>query len=869
MTKATRLGAIGLLVAGGAAAVGASTTKDTDGNNRVLSGSDTLKLVVQQVLTNTPGAVPGPTAPVSGNSTDGTYFVGGGQSVSDSAITANTQQISVGTASLKNTAYIGIKIDSENSGTNTLAIQGTTEALLLGLDGLSILANNTANGAPTAPSGLGLGLAVAGKSFIVNAHNADGSEDTTHAPTFPGSATGANANYGAVFDGTHWTYTLQSSIDVIRLIYGGLHHNGPSNIGDFNANSDVRRSLANQWESIFNTTTAVSGTKQLNHAYRRSDLAGTTNAFIALVGFGTRKLGTLTGNVSGTNKTTSPFANDAAAAGLTVGNATGAITLSKSDGTPVNNDPTANGPLGQYLALARNDVNQIVVNNAGSGDQLDLDPIRRPATHTGAKSIDLVASPGSAALSGTLGLVQTIFYPDTAGITQAQAYPTILADSGAFDFLSAGPGGFDTAPVGPTLAQNFLQPYWLSDGSSVTGGNVTTNHQQLNATGDHYVTVVVTKAKGARDPDVDIAVINDGDPANIHLATPPAQFYKHHYNNVTTLNNVPAVAYANDDGRAFNGPVRNDLTGAYVKDANNRELAAGWYKVRSLGAPVPATNAAFLPYAPNLQQTTSDFQTGALIAADPKSIGFTGRGVDTNTTGSAFNTVIQALWLSGDHAANVNFNSALSTPPTDQNVLNLLVNPDGSIHASPLDTAQGAAVYPLARRTYLATLVGFSENPPWSRAGKTRATGTDPGPGTYTFNPAAVASDTGPAVRGLQGEEYELAKAFGDSDHVGAAFLANGFIPLPPTSAYIYSAPPPPVNGVYALDYPELNSTAPTASFLATGAGATPGGTNRDATIVSPPVLKAYGVSSSAAGAPPTSPYPFHAPWPDPSFPAY
>ena len=484
--------------------------------------------------------------------------------------------------------------------------------------------------------------------------------------------------------------------------------------------------------------------------------------------------------------------------------------------------------------------------------------VRPPTRARGASTSSRRRAP--APLSGTLGLVQTIFYPDTPGITQAQAYPTILADPGAFDFLAAGPGGFDTAPVGPTLAGNFLQPYWLSDGSTVTGGNVTTHHQQLDATGAHFVTVTVTNAKGVRDPDVDIAVVNDGDPANIHLATPPAQFYKHHYNNVTVLNNVPAVAFANDDGRAFNGPVRNDATGAYVKDANNRELAAGWYKVRSLGSPVPTSNAAFLPYAPNLQQTTSDFQTGALIAADPKSIGFTGRGIDTNPAGSAFNGSISALWLSGDHAANPNFDATLSTPPTDQNVLNLLVNPDGSIHASTvLDTAQHAAVYPLARRTYLATLVGFTENPVWSAARG----------GSGTFNPAALASDGGPAVRGLQGQEYELAKAFGDSDHVGAAFLANGFIPLPPTSAYFGSAAAPPVNGVYALDYPENNLDAPNASFLATGPSATHGGANRDATIASPPVLKAYGTSTTAAGAPPTAPYPFHSPWPDPAFPTY
>jgi len=887
--KVSIISATGLLVVAGAAAVGASTSIDVNGNNRVISGSDTLKPVIQQILTNTPTAHPG-TGPAPTESTNGTYFVGGGQSVGDSAIGANTQQLSPGTASLRNTAYVGVSIDTDGDGVKELPIQGTTEALLLGLDGLSILGNSTATGAPAAPAGLGLGLAVAGKTFVVNSHNADGSENTAVPPSFPGSATGANANYGAFLDTDGlWKYTLQSSIDVIRLIYGGLHHNGTNGLGDVNANSDVRRSLVNNWGAIFNTTANVAAGTQLNHAYRRSDLAGTTNAFIALVGFGNapagpggvpasaaRGIGTLTGTSAGNARKTSPFANDAALAGLLTSNNTGVVNLKSPPSSAVQpnaqvtTDPTANSSLSVYLGLARNDVNSFIQNNAGTGDSLDLDPIRRPAQIRGLNSIDLVASNNTASVTavagqGTLGLVIPIFYPDTSNIAIAQTYPTILADPGAFKYVTTGASGADTAPVGPTSLGKSLQPYWLANGQGYPGGNVTTHFQRLAVSTDpgfdpahpHYITVTVTNAKGPRDPDVDIAVLNDGDPVNIQLAVSPDSFYTHHYNALSRFNNLPAAKFANDDGRSFNIPVRDDLTGAYLLDANGRELVSGFYKVRSVGLPSPASNVAFLPAAPNLTQTISDFQIGALVANDPQSIGFTGRGVDTNPAAAGFNTNIQALWLSGSSASG--FNSSLSTPPADQNVLNLLVNPDGSLHAAPLNTAQGAAVYPLARRTYLATLVGFTENPVWSLARG----------GSGTFNPAAAASDGQPAVRGLQGDEYELAKAFGDSDHVGAAFLANGFIPLPPRSQYVGSASPPPVDGVYALDYPELNSTHPNASFLATGAGATPGGTNRDATIASPPVLKPYGTSTAAAGAPPTAPYPFHTPWPDPAFPTY
>ena len=182
--KVSILCASSLLIAAGAAAVSASSDPDLNGNNRVLSGSDILVPVAKQLLANTPGAVPGPTQPdpVTGNSGDGTYYVGGGQSVGDAAIQANTQQISVGTASLKNTNFCKNSVtdgsvgwidsdgDTTTNGANAgsaakgkdLDVQGTTEALLIGLDGLAIYAHNTQGAGPTNS------LAVQGKQLIVH-----------------------------------------------------------------------------------------------------------------------------------------------------------------------------------------------------------------------------------------------------------------------------------------------------------------------------------------------------------------------------------------------------------------------------------------------------------------------------------------------------------------------------------------------------------------------------------------------------------------------------------------------------------------------------------------------------------------------------
>ena len=90
-TKILLLGAGGLLVAAGSGAIGASTTTDLDGNNRVLSGSDVFKafsndlisqfsfghdnLITTVDATRTPRN-PGAGPDTNGNSTDGTYYTG-------------------------------------------------------------------------------------------------------------------------------------------------------------------------------------------------------------------------------------------------------------------------------------------------------------------------------------------------------------------------------------------------------------------------------------------------------------------------------------------------------------------------------------------------------------------------------------------------------------------------------------------------------------------------------------------------------------------------------------------------------------------------------------------------------------------------
>ena len=917
-TRVLLLGAGGLLVAAGAGAIGALPT-DLTGNNLVLSGSDALKELANDALTQfsfghdnlitsvdptIPVKNPGAGVNSDGTSSDGLYYTGGGQSVGDSAIAANTQQLSVGTASLKSSTYafsagtgtaagsvgwINADGDGTTNGANTgagaggreLPIQGTTETLIVGLDGLTIL-GNTAQTAPpnglvvqgahltvhhyvpsdarffpaagsggsaaatgsswTLPGVTFLSTDVGGKIAVAGASNAVNNNIFTITSVTPPSTivtaqtpvnetfastvnvtvfssriyvvndsdtTYPNTAYGAVGG----VYTFNNSLDVIRLLYGGLHHDGPKNgstdpeQGTFDAGSDVRRSLADAWGTLFSGPVGNSSAK-LNHVWRRPDSAGVTNAFVALVNFGARGIGALTGTSTKTN----PFANSGDANGV---------------------NPTTGVPApGQFS------VNSTIKSNGGPGDFADFDPIRRPAAIGPNPAKAPVTTPVDleqvAEDDGTLGLVLTVFPPDGldgAVPTADPSFASKFCTAGKFDLLSpgfvpTGPTGTSPLPEGGPFSLSAFEPYFLDT-------SVTPNVKHYNC---------------------------------IARSTDPHPF------------GAPSPA----DNRVWNLAVRSDVDGHFFKDLSGRFLEhSGFYRIHT-----SLSNTLITPGTPASgdqvanKTLASDAQEGALVSADPFSLAFTGRGVDVA------NPLVTSLGLAGQASLGAagQFNPASASFPTDQNIKNLVITGN-------------TPVYPLARRLYVATLVGFTENPPWSEAGILAATGHDIGsagtfniaahafaPAKFTWNGSAVVPDPasvdlGPntAVRGLQGQEAQLARAFENSDHDAALASYWGFVPLPSVAeGYTTDFQGHPAGGVTAVDYPEdqgtgalpLNGAADTsnryAALHAISALAYPNANNEDATVVSPAdAVTPYSLNGSA----PPFPYaptrePAHLPWP-------
>jgi ABC-type phosphate transport system substrate-binding protein len=585
-----------------------SAANDADGNNIVLNGSDTLFEVTQAVLTACPTAV-----------TDGISYAGGGSGVGSGAMVANTQQVSPMSRALKTGEYCGVSIDYDNdttTGTNgkELAVQASTEDLMVGLDGIVIEANSI-NACTNQLAN--------GGTFQVT--------DTSGNPvtSCPGC------------DGTGH-YTLASSIDLLRLIYGGMHNDGTT----FDCNSNVRRTVVKDWNKLFSATCGTNNCPNgLTHAWRRSDLSGTTDAFVSLIGFGARGIGTLSTAPFNAARKVNPFCNGT--------DANTAPTVACAGITP--------SPCTSTQACDTNGF-CMPASFGGSMDFTDADPIRTPcATGDQVCNSGLNAN-GTAltAINGTLGLVLPILFPDNkVNIpTVADDYPLTNCSAGKFELVSSG-NNHEKCPGGPNFLGSCFQPFF-----------------QANTADTHHFACIAK--------------------SNAHATGTPSGL----------------------DGRAWNLPLKlNNAGGLYNVDANNREMIFSAFRIHTTTSVSGATS-------PTCQLGDDTAQIGCLVNADPCSIGYAGRQADIPNANQA-------------EAVNGIF-------PTDTNIINLV--------------SGGTPVYPIARRLFFASLVGFS-------SGK------------------------------LRGGEAALATCYEDNNIVKTAIAGANFVQLPSPGIKCFSANQSPLPG--------------------------------------------------------------------------
>jgi hypothetical protein len=246
-----------------------------------LNGSDTLFDFTKQLMTQC-GTDP---AKIS--------YLGGGSGLGESNMTNGSQQIAPMSRTLSGSANI---------------LTGQSQGCKVALDAIGILADNNE------PNNCNTAVYSAHMQVDPASNGVPGFDDGKGTASCVDCVDGDN-------DGTVDEYVFTDWREVLRIVYGGQteHRVVPSActeatiartaIGTQACNSDVRNTLVNNWEHLFQEGSGCNGTDpdactQLRHAFRRDDASGTTDLFLETIGL--PKISTTV--TSGTSK---PFCNGA------------------------------------------------------------------------------------------------------------------------------------------------------------------------------------------------------------------------------------------------------------------------------------------------------------------------------------------------------------------------------------------------------------------------------------------------------------------------------------------------------------------------------------------------------------------------------
>jgi hypothetical protein len=527
--------------------------------------------------------------------------------------------------------------------------------------------------------------------------------DTADDPSYPGVASLAfgpskafpvRAN-GATSGPVLFTYSFQNWRDVLRVLYTGADstltaaQGGGSNQLASNriarCNSDVRRSLVNDWDNIIHGsadcgTVAFScqntpniGTGGLRHVLRRDDLAATTDTFLSLLGLNSTGGSLQNGNL-GINE---PFCNGRDHQDLDPIR----IVCTTKVATPVSATNANGGPSAPNAAL--ND--EICSASSVIGSNV----VTVSHTQSGANPLYTIISPD---VAGT-GLVQAIAVPTlistTGGIpstnnptgtagnrrppTLDELYPTQNCLQGVFEFRAPPRQNvFVAASNGTALQPNASV---CPDGAALLGGLCLTpvfkagNAEQGNA---HCINANNNRTSGAVDPVPGGANQSSGSLWNAFIRAAPGSGF------TSAANQSPVL-----------------------RSERGRDAMYSTFRLRERVATQAAGVTPEFPYTVATQSCREIDATqtmGCLSATAECTIGYDGREV---VNPSLINNVVPLL-VGNDTNADPNVIGA-STVGLGPSIGGIRAISDGS----PI-----AQQYQFARRMYVSSFVGFDQLSP-------------------------------------------------------------------------------------------------------------------------------------------------------------
>jgi hypothetical protein len=578
--RTSMVGAVFLLAGAGAATTAAAVGTDTTGSGVSaaspfhLNGSDTLHDVTVDVINGCNGTFS------DFNSKFLTYD-GGGSGVGAGQLGQGAQALAPMSRALKPGAggeYCAVAAQVYSTGTVTSS-PSLTEALLVGIDGVAIAANTTNSCSSSSATQFG-----ATSGFQVF------NDGLTGTPATCPGCSGTTYTFG---DTSGTIYSGQPSFDALAVLYFGLTHDGT-----YNCASPVRKSLIKNWNNLFTGGCAAGKgncPNGLSHAWRRSDLSGTTDAFVSVLnppnnsaGFSVG-IGTLSTVPVGASQKSNPFCNSVDQTGTTIVKSFGGSS-DFSDNDPVRTNcaapetavpPPLDSSGNPTLSTNTDDVCEAFKNFATS----------------------------QKVVGGDIGVVVPILVPDEVTQNTAEWYPSVPC-SGSCTLVQVAknlPAGF--------LCPNGLKPYATQCFMPFAGSASNPDPRCVS---------------GPNNTCVDTVGKRDGREYNLVTIVAGSEIQN------STIKKI-ALDFAG-------GPFQ------FALDANIRLLTGSYYRMRSVNGADP-TNATTPPTGTGICQENDDTsQIGCLVDSDKCSVGFAGRkaaSAFSDTPGPGGQSALKALSVNG------------------------------------------------------------------------------------------------------------------------------------------------------------------------------------------------------------------------------